>query len=146
MSIKVTLGSCLPGVKRSKRVLPRYDRRRRSTGETPDGEEEVSGKTEKITAWLKRERNRLKTGELLRQAKSRLVGDLNYYAITDNGPRCHSFRRQFRGFAAEMVELTQPTPQLHLGAILFSWLGGMASVRIVNKLDPIRRAVGSQGY
>jgi hypothetical protein len=49
-----------------------------------------------LTDWLKRERNRLKTGELLPQAKSRLVGHLNYYAITDNAPRCDSVRRQFR--------------------------------------------------
>jgi len=54
-------------------------------------------KLKEITDWLRRERNRLKTGELLRQAESRLVGRLNYYSIIDNGPRCHSFRRQFRG-------------------------------------------------
>jgi RNA-directed DNA polymerase len=35
-------------------------------------------KRKEITDWLQRERNRLKTGELWRQATSRLVGQLNY--------------------------------------------------------------------
>ena len=47
------------------------------------------------TEWLKKHRHRLKTGALLRLAKLKLVGHLNYYSITDNGPRCEAFRIQF---------------------------------------------------
>ena len=50
---------------------------------------------QKHTEWLKKHRHRLKTGALLRLAKLKLVGHLNYYSITDNGPRCEAFRIQF---------------------------------------------------
>ena len=42
----------------------------------------------KFTDWAKKARHVLKKGEMLRQARSRVVGHLNYYAITDNRERC----------------------------------------------------------
>jgi RNA-directed DNA polymerase len=44
-----------------------------------------------FTDWIRRFRNLLPTGELLRQAKSRIQGHLNYYAITDNSDRCQQY-------------------------------------------------------
>lgn len=52
-------------------------------------------KLQEVKAWLKKNRNRLKTGQLLSLAKLKLVGHLRYYAITDNGPMCHNFRYEF---------------------------------------------------
>jgi len=40
-------------------------------------------KLKETKEWLQRERSRIKKGELLRQAKQKLAGHLNYYAITD---------------------------------------------------------------
>jgi hypothetical protein len=43
---------------------------------------------EKFTDWAKKARDVLKKGEMLRQARIRVLGHLNYYAITDNLERC----------------------------------------------------------
>ena len=51
-------------------------------------------KLKEVTQWLERERSQSKKGELLRQAKLKLVGHLQYYAITDNWEMCSSFRNQ----------------------------------------------------
>jgi RNA-directed DNA polymerase len=42
----------------------------------------------KFTEWARKARNVLKKGEMLRQARSRVLGHLSYYAITDNLKRC----------------------------------------------------------
>ncbi len=44
-----------------------------------------------FTDWARRSRCILTKGEMLRRAKSRVVGHLNYYAITDNSKRCTSY-------------------------------------------------------
>ncbi len=41
--------------------------------------------------WARRARHRLSKGEMLRQAKIRIVGHLNYYAITDNSEHCNNY-------------------------------------------------------
>ncbi len=51
-------------------------------------------KLKETKEWLQRERSRLKKGQLLHQAKLKLAGHLNYYAITDNSEMCHLFRHQ----------------------------------------------------
>ena len=45
----------------------------------------------RFTDWIRRCRNLLPTGELLRRAKSRIQGHLNYYAITDNSESCELY-------------------------------------------------------
>jgi RNA-directed DNA polymerase len=45
----------------------------------------------RLTEWIRRFRNLLPTGELLRQAKERIQGHLNYYAITDNAESCQLY-------------------------------------------------------
>jgi group II intron reverse transcriptase/maturase len=45
----------------------------------------------RLTDWLRRFRNLLPTGELLRQAKVRIQGHLNYYGITDNSKSCQLY-------------------------------------------------------
>ncbi len=42
----------------------------------------------KFTDWARKARCVLKKGEMLRQARVRVIGHLNYYAITDNSARC----------------------------------------------------------
>lgn len=46
----------------------------------------------RFTDWIRRFRNLLPTGELLRRAKARLVGHLNYYGVTDNSDSCYLYR------------------------------------------------------
>jgi RNA-directed DNA polymerase len=45
----------------------------------------------RFTDWIRRYRNLLPTGDLLRQAKMRGQGHLNYYAITDNSESCQRY-------------------------------------------------------
>jgi len=45
----------------------------------------------RFTDWIRRYRNLLPTGELLRRAKVRVQGHLNYYAITDNSESCYRY-------------------------------------------------------
>jgi group II intron reverse transcriptase/maturase len=47
------------------------------------------------TAWIRKSRGVMRTGELMRRAKSRIGGHLNYYAITDNFDSCKSFHYWF---------------------------------------------------
>ncbi len=42
----------------------------------------------KFTDWAKKARHVLRKGEMLRQARTRIIGHLSYYAITDNSARC----------------------------------------------------------
>jgi RNA-directed DNA polymerase len=44
-----------------------------------------------FTDWSKKARNVLKKGEMLRQARIRVMGHLSYYAITDNSERCRFY-------------------------------------------------------
>ncbi len=45
----------------------------------------------RFTDWIGRYRNLLPSGELLRRAKARVNGHMNYYAITDNSDSCHLY-------------------------------------------------------
>jgi group II intron reverse transcriptase/maturase len=42
----------------------------------------------KFTDWAEKARRVLRKGEMLRQARGRVIGHLSYYAITDNSERC----------------------------------------------------------
>ena len=42
----------------------------------------------KFTDWAKKVRSVVRKGEMIRQARSRVIGHLSYYAITDNLERC----------------------------------------------------------
>jgi group II intron reverse transcriptase/maturase len=57
----------------------------------------------KFTDWARRSRSVLRKGEMLRQARIRVVGHLNYYAITDNSDKCVSYHH-------------------HATRILFKWI------------------------
>jgi group II intron reverse transcriptase/maturase len=45
----------------------------------------------KFTKWARTSRNILSKGEMLQGAKVRVLGHLNYYAITDNSEKCNSY-------------------------------------------------------
>ena len=45
----------------------------------------------KFTDWAQKSRSRLTKGQMLRNAATRVIGHLNYYAITDNSERCKNY-------------------------------------------------------
>ena len=94
-----------------------------------------------LSDWARRGRSFLRKGEMLRRAKVRIQGHLNYYAITDNAKACYRYVH-------------------HAQSILFKWLNrksqrraytwagfyhalaavGWPRVRIHQDLNPHRRA------
>jgi len=48
----------------------------------------------KFTTWARKSRGVLTKGEMLRAAKCRITGYLNYYAITDNTAHCQRYVHQ----------------------------------------------------
>jgi group II intron reverse transcriptase/maturase len=71
-------------------------------GKTKEGHFKVKRRTNRkrmslrikeFTDWARGSRNVLKKGEMLRRAKIRVVGHLNYYAITDNAKACNTYMR-----------------------------------------------------
>lgn len=46
---------------------------------------------QKFGDWARNARRNLRKGEMLRAAKRRIIGHLNYYAITDNSDQCNNF-------------------------------------------------------
>ena len=50
-----------------------------------------SGGLHKFSDWARKSRSRLRKGEMLRQAKVRITGHLNYFAITDNSEQCFNY-------------------------------------------------------
>jgi RNA-directed DNA polymerase len=53
----------------------------------------LSQSLHKLADWARGIRNLLKKGEMLRQARARILGHLNYYAITDNSRQCYRYVR-----------------------------------------------------
>lgn len=100
-------------------------------------------KLRELKAWLKQTRSHVKAGALLRNAKAKLQGHLNYYAITDNGPMCDSYRRQVTWLLFKW--LNRRSQRRSYTWVRFNdalaWVG-WPSVRIVHKLDPFRKSVG----
>ncbi len=69
-------------------------------GKTKNGEFKVKRRTSRkalarslreFTEWARKSRAVLRKGEMLRSAKIRIVGHMNYYAITDNSKKCSAF-------------------------------------------------------
>ncbi len=81
-------------------------------GKTRNGKFKVKRRTSRkalarslreFTEWARKSRAVLRKGEMLRQAKVRVVGHLSYYAITDNSDKCSTYLH-------------------HVRRILFKWL------------------------
>ena len=98
-------------------------------------------KLKEATEWLRKERSRMKKGELLRRAKQKLEGHLNYYAITDNRRRCDEYRtqvtRQLYKWLNRQSQRRSYTWERFNDAL--AWVG-WPSVRIKHDLDPFRKS------
>ncbi len=97
-------------------------------------------KLQAVKAWLREERNRQKTGELLKRGRQILAGHLQYYAITDNGKMCEEFRRQvarqlFQWLNRRSQRRSYTWERFNDALAWMQW----PSVRIKHKLDPFRR-------
>ena len=100
-------------------------------------------KLKEVKVWLTQARNGASTGDLLKRARARLVGHLNYYAITDNAAACQSFRYQFELLLFRWLNRRSQkysyTWEQFVGAL--DWVG-WPEVYIQHQLNPFRRTVG----
>ena len=96
--------------------------------------------------WLQRERSRLKKSELLRQAKLKLAGHLHYYAITDNGGMCHSFRYQVTRLLYKWLNRQSQRRSYNWERFndALAWVG-WPSAKVAHHLCPFRRLPNPNG-
>lgn len=124
-------------------------------GQTRMGSFKVKRKTSKkkyrtklkeIKEWLQRERSWMKKGELLRQAKLKLVGHRNYYAITDNEEMCSSFRYQVEQLLYKWLNRQSQKRSYNWEQFrdALAW-AGWPSVIVKHQLNPSRRAPTPNG-
>ena len=105
----------------------------------------VRVKLKEMKEWLKQSRCHLKPGELLRRAKARLQGHLNYYAVTDNYAPCDRFKYQaerllFKWLNRRSQRRSYSWERFRDALAWVKW----PQVRIIHPLDPFRRAVGTK--
>jgi len=91
--------------------------------------------------WARRGRSILKKGEMLRRAKARVVGHLNYYAITDNAKACNTYvyhvTRILRKWLNRKSQKKSYTWKGYIQAL--EWVG-WPKPYIRKDLNPFRRA------
>ena len=95
----------------------------------------------KFSEWARRGRCYLKKGEMLRRAKTKIVGHLSYYAITDNSKRCNSFIYHATGILFKWLNRkSQRTTYTWEGfRDALKWIG-WPSAKIRKNPSPFRRA------
>lgn len=91
--------------------------------------------------WANKARCRLTKGEMLRRAKARVEGRLNYYAITDNAHRCNNFVYRathilFKRLNRKSQRKAYTWDQFNQALKSIGW----PSVRIRKDLNPFRSA------
>jgi group II intron reverse transcriptase/maturase len=95
----------------------------------------------KFTDWAKKARRVLRKGEMLRQARARVIGYLNYYAITDNSERCGYYAYRTKHILFKWLNRKSQrkayTWQSFIRALIWvKW----PELRIRKDLNPCRRA------
>jgi RNA-directed DNA polymerase len=97
-------------------------------------------KLKEMKEWLQHERSRIKQGTLLRLAKLKLEGHLNYYAITDNSMMCHRFSNQVTQLLYKWLNRQSQRHSYDWGRFqdALAWVR-WPTVRIVHDLSPMRR-------
>ncbi|MCP4895345.1 MAG: group II intron reverse transcriptase/maturase [bacterium] len=95
----------------------------------------------RFSEWARKARSVLRKGEMLRLARSRVVGHMSYYAITDNTERCRFFLHRTERILFKWLNRKSQRPA-------YTWptfvqardLVGWPTSRIRIDLNPCRRA------
>jgi RNA-directed DNA polymerase len=95
----------------------------------------------KYTEWVRKARCTLTKGDLIRQARSRVVGHLAYYAITDNAKRCSTYhtcatRILYKWLNRKSQRRSYTWEQFNAALRTLNW----PRVTIRKDLNPCRRA------
>jgi RNA-directed DNA polymerase len=102
-------------------------------------EKKFRAKLREVKEWLRQERSWQKKGQLLQRAKLKLVGHLNYYAITDNARMCDAFRIQMMKLLFKWLNRQSQRHSYNWEQFIdaLHWVG-WPSVRIRHDLAPFR--------
>jgi group II intron reverse transcriptase/maturase len=96
-------------------------------------------KLNEYTVWVRNAKKVMPTAELLRRAKARLQGHLNYYSITDNCTSCEKFHHWFTRITFKWLNRRSQRKS-------YNWDGfrqllehvGWPKVRVLRNLSPFR--------
>jgi RNA-directed DNA polymerase len=96
-------------------------------------------------AWLRESRGLVKAGAILRTAKAKLNGHLNYFAITDNYTMCQNFKREVEGLLFKWLNRRSQRRSYNWERFYdaLAWVG-WPSVHIRHNLCPFGTSVGSK--
>jgi len=94
-----------------------------------------------LADWARRGRNVLRKGEMLRRAKVRIRGHLNYYAITDNAAQCNRYVYYATRILFKWLNRKSQRRAYNWAGFnhALAWVG-WPRPRIRKDLDPCRRA------
>jgi len=97
-------------------------------------------KLKEVKEWLKKERSRLKKGELLKRARQKLEGHLAYYGVTDNYRMCDAYRSQVMKLVYKWLNRQSQRRSYNWKEFqsALAWVG-WPSVKIQHHLNPFRR-------
>ena len=95
----------------------------------------------KFTDWARKVRNVLGKGEMLRQARSRVLGHLSYYAITDNTERCSYYVYRTEQILFKWLNRKSQRKTYNWKGFIqaLAWVD-WPKVRVRKDLNPCRRA------
>ena len=96
-------------------------------------------KLKEVKAWLRGRHSRQKKGAVLRSAKLKLVGHLNYYAITDNSRMCELYKKRVTRLLFKWLNRRSQRRSYNWAQFndALAWVG-WPSVRIRHNLNPFR--------
>lgn len=95
----------------------------------------------KFTDWAKKARHVLRKGEMLRQARTRVIGHLSYYAITDNLERCSYYDYRAKHILFKWLNRKSQRKAYTWDGFnqALAW-GNWPKLRVRKDLNPCRRA------
>jgi RNA-directed DNA polymerase len=86
----------------------------------------------KFTDWVSSSRSRLRKGQILRIARIRVLGHLNYYAITDNSEKCIKYNYYAKRILFKWINRKSQRPS-------YTWAGFQKALNYVKWPQPIIR-------
>jgi len=91
--------------------------------------------------WVRKSRNKLRKGEMLRTACRKVNGYLNYYAITDNSEKCQTYVYYVKRLLFKWLNRKSQRKAYTWDSFkrALAWVG-WPSLRIRRNLNPMRRA------
>jgi hypothetical protein len=103
--------------------------------------EKLGRSLRELTHWARKARSVLRKGEMLRQARVRITGHLNYYAITDNAKQCNRYVHYATRLLFKWLNRKSQRRAYTWASFNHALVGvGWPTPRIRKDLNPCRRA------